>query len=374
MGTLYVSLYLKLREEWRQSLKIPISEIPHFSTAPRRWLGYLGYSITGRVGTLRPRPDVQDLNLDSSEPIEMYPNYYYILQEDVEISPVDPDLGSSTISDISSLSSLSGRHEYFKEALVARDCTCIMSQAIPFGCDGAHLIRCSLGDKYIKTVTQKRRYNDDPIINDIDDVRNGLLVNAYLHRYLGRSVALLQVPNPFLHTVHIPGVDSSIGDRQYFLQNFDASIRTDPIHNVMMPHNAPAKQPKVMEDWPTDTLLAFVYGAVAMATFGTTEVTDILRKYWGTKFYSSEVGNNKDSRSHAEKKPNEEVIRQYHHAGRHAGRERQKFKANDAELCVMLFSGMELPPGDQEGMIEQRDEQRKKQSDEKVRNWLAEST
>lgn len=49
--------------------------------------------------------------------------------------------------------------------------------------------------QYITSVTARRGgTTGDPIIEDIDDIRNGLLVNSILHEALGKNlVAILPV-------------------------------------------------------------------------------------------------------------------------------------------------------------------------------------
>ncbi|KAI0791150.1 hypothetical protein C8Q75DRAFT_806004 [Abortiporus biennis] len=190
-----ISLTLKIRDELVLSLSIPVSEFQQFTRSPRRWLAYLGYCITNCIGKLRSSSDesITELDLDSEEPIESFRNYYYTLEPYAEISPIDPDLDVSYASGTSSISSRNRRDADFKNILFERDTTCVITNWPEEECDGIHLLRYSCGDGYIRNVTSKRSHGNDPIIDSIDDVRNGLLLLGQICRHLGVGMAFLHV-------------------------------------------------------------------------------------------------------------------------------------------------------------------------------------
>ncbi|KAI0792734.1 hypothetical protein C8Q75DRAFT_804454 [Abortiporus biennis] len=169
---------------------------------------------TSLVGKLRSDKDdpssSSELNLDSSDPINKYRAYYYVVDHDTEITPVDPDLENASISHSSSFSSPRGRDAMFRSRVINRDRTCIVDGAYEEDCEAAHIIGSSLGNEYIKTLTTKRHVNEDPVISDINDVRNGLLMNISLYNNFGQSIAFLRVPNPFMRMKDIPSNNSAV--------------------------------------------------------------------------------------------------------------------------------------------------------------------
>ncbi|KAL4245513.1 hypothetical protein ABKN59_009829 [Abortiporus biennis] len=269
-NSIKIFLFLKLGNQWYPSLAIPLSDFSHFSNSPRRWLAYLAFTLTGLVGKLRSDkddPSSSELNLDSSDPITKYRAYYYVVDHDTEITPVDPDLENASISDSSSFSSPRGRDAMFRSRVIDRDRTCIVDGAYEEDCEAAHIIGSSLGNEYIKTLTTKRHVNEDPVISDINDVRNGFLMNISLYNNFGQSIAFLRVPNPFMRIKDIPSNNSAVNleeERQYFLHDFNSIYRDTPHRQFVSPHNGRARPPQDMTTWPTSTLLDFVYGSVAL--------------------------------------------------------------------------------------------------------------
>ena len=55
---LHIHIELPECDKWEHALQIPVSELPHYTTSPSRWLAYLGlgYALTGCVGRLSNSP------------------------------------------------------------------------------------------------------------------------------------------------------------------------------------------------------------------------------------------------------------------------------------------------------------------------------
>ncbi|KDR67244.1 hypothetical protein GALMADRAFT_1358553 [Galerina marginata CBS 339.88] len=72
-------------------------------------------------------------------------------------------------------------------------------------CDAAHLLARTKSDIYITTYTQRR--SRDPtggdIVQDINDVRNGLFLNRFTHAGSGKHVAFLPTPNFAMDTADV---------------------------------------------------------------------------------------------------------------------------------------------------------------------------
>ncbi|KAI0792733.1 hypothetical protein C8Q75DRAFT_731338 [Abortiporus biennis] len=120
-----------------------------------------------------------------------------------------------------------------------------------------------------------------------------------------------------------------------------------------------------MTTWPTSTLLDFVYGSVALKMFGRDEARDVLRKHWGSKFYSSDVGRNRDGGQPVDDSKQANI------AFDKCQHDNSRFGSVEAELCVGLFSGIGVP-GDPENKFQQEFENlHKEQNEEKIVDWLA---
>ncbi|PCH45145.1 hypothetical protein WOLCODRAFT_145350 [Wolfiporia cocos MD-104 SS10] len=192
-------------------------------------------------------------------------------------------------------------------------------------------------------------------------------------------MAFLQVPNPFMELHHMPDYNHSLTGPQYYLQNFDASDRDDRDFALFAVHNRRARRPQNLEKWPTHTLFAFVYGVVAMHAFPPgplSECVHILRWNWGSRFYSSAVGNNRDGElssisaqreALAERKREQDDAR----AARRANRIVQE--VDEAAIVVAMIR--EIIDRDNEASTEelkrQAEQRRHEQAREKVADWLA---
>jgi len=76
------------------------------------------------------------------------------------------------------------RQANLREDVKERDRSCVVTGELPRDCDAAHLLPHSKGDTYIETFSTHRRRDssgDNDIVRNIDDVRNGLFLNALLH-------------------------------------------------------------------------------------------------------------------------------------------------------------------------------------------------
>ncbi|OBZ67845.1 Docosahexaenoic acid omega-hydroxylase CYP4F3 [Grifola frondosa] len=190
---------------WYRALAIPVHRLSHFSNSPLRWLCYLGFALTASKGKLceSGRPESDPVNYDLPVPLDSSTDYYFHPEQDVR--PIDPDVEANSDS-----STNESARDDFRERLISRDGTCVVNEAVAVSCEGAHLIRFSRGNEYIEHLTTFRSCeDDDSVISNINDTRNGLLVNSTLHKFLCKSVAFLQTPNFILSPRHVDPENTS---------------------------------------------------------------------------------------------------------------------------------------------------------------------
>ncbi|KAK0205829.1 hypothetical protein DFS33DRAFT_1310085 [Desarmillaria ectypa] len=116
------------------------------------------------------------------------------------IFPIDPDLENASKTSYTSHSDVYP----FQASIFERDKSCVATAIVSRYCRAAHLIVQSQGGQFIRMLTNGRSEGgDNDIIDDIDDPRNGLLINAMFHRDLGQRAAILQTPNFIMKTTDV---------------------------------------------------------------------------------------------------------------------------------------------------------------------------
>lgn len=220
-----VKLWLSLNDDWLPVLTIPTNEISRYTLRPLKWLRFLGFAIYGREGVLSADPD-------GSQPVEydtqlakLQENYYFSsprtmllycssplpLTETMVDEPRLADVDDRS-SDAHSLDSSRGG---FRNELLERDGTCVISGEPPCYCQAAHLLPHAKGDKvhtslflphlshflrfpkYIEWFSRYRGNTEEDVMFDIDDPRNGLFLVWAIHYALGNGKsALIKVELP----------------------------------------------------------------------------------------------------------------------------------------------------------------------------------
>ncbi|OCH91255.1 hypothetical protein OBBRIDRAFT_825422 [Obba rivulosa] len=380
--TLDVLLSSNPCENWLPALRIPAYEFTHFSSSPLRWLAYLGLAIVGRMGVLHHGPELTSRTVDLDDPFSINPtrsvSYYYRHEGDLCPAALDAELSSTSFSE------RNRRDSKFRRSLITRDESCVDSLAPEEDSEAAHLLRFSFGHEYIRNMTTRRQLCNDPIIYDINDVRNGLLLNSTAHRHLAKNVAILPVPNPFMNGDHAPS-DQMPG---YYLQQFIPSLRDHPFGKSSYPHNRPLRTPDSPEkrrQWPTLTIFTMVYGCVALKHWGCTEFADELRNNYDCGLYSSTVGTIQDGR-HSRRKfrlarpkvqeGNSEEQAAYAESETSSRYDFRSHRDEPDLVELFLLLGF-MDPSEQSWMEEkerrlreQREARQKEESEKKVREWL----
>ncbi|OBZ67713.1 hypothetical protein A0H81_12342 [Grifola frondosa] len=134
------------------------------------------------------------------------------------------------------------------------------------------------GDEYITHLTTFRSCeDDDPVISDIDDIRNGLLVNSILYNYLHKTVAFLQTPNFILSPRHVDPENTSDA---LCIYSHDFQETDNELLHKAIGHGKPLRLPQSLDSWPSHTIFATIYGAVALKTWPVQAFVDEIRKRW----------------------------------------------------------------------------------------------
>ncbi|KAK0229767.1 hypothetical protein EDD85DRAFT_849666 [Armillaria nabsnona] len=255
---------------WLPCLEIPIHRLPEFSLKPYRWLCYAGYCIMGAEGDLSFTPDCTT-GFDYDVPFNPCDLYYHPRGP---IFPIDPDVENASHSDIDSVSP-------FRTSILERDKSCVAAGMNPSSCRDAHLIPQSQGGQYIEAFTKGR---GGDIIDDIDDPRNGVLVNAILYMHLGRRAAILQTPNFIMKTTDV-NLRTASDDTRWTLHSFAEPTPRIPYYDV--PAGQALRVPPIGErdTWPPHSLFAALYASALITTWCAPNFLTQVKAHWSNSFY-----------------------------------------------------------------------------------------
>ncbi|KAI0246989.1 hypothetical protein BJV78DRAFT_1249580 [Lactifluus subvellereus] len=266
---------------WAHCLTFPIDKLNDllFSSKPYKWIRYATGSVVGARGELSTEcalPIAIDYDSPlSSVSIDLY--YHTTNEEKLCIFPLDPSLANTRIVTSSQTST---RRDNFRADVEERDGRrCVVTSAPHNQCDAAHLLPHSKGDMYIETFSTHRRRDtsgENDIVQDIDNVRNGLFVNVIIHCILGQHVAFLKTPNFAMDMTDVD-LNADGAEERYTTHVFDRSQWPFAI-----PPGLPIQVPSNMSAWPPATLFDAVYASAVIYHFGVA-MDDVL-KMWGNVF------------------------------------------------------------------------------------------
>ncbi|KAF8340795.1 hypothetical protein F5887DRAFT_888503 [Amanita rubescens] len=317
-----VELQMPIDDEYQHALFIPVETCQRFSVHPLSWLRYVGFTIYGTEGHIfrsATGPVVRYSEVDIKAGV-----YYYIpdsqgksyfgvqgpLNAHSMSGPflLDPNLMDDRTSDSSSISI---RRADFAQGVTDRDGTCLMTGATS-NFEACHIIPHAKGSQvcseylnhsqfsfqaqYMSGLANHRNEDLDPPLNDIDDLRNGILLIVQLHRPFGASmVAFLQTPNFAMSVNDVAvvmqpsaghlGFDPSLADRRLTIQHFNAP---DIGTRILAPHNSDARQHVDHDDWPPPLLFDVAYGCAALNTWGVPQFVNLARQRTGHIYYDDD--------------------------------------------------------------------------------------
>ncbi|PBK72157.1 hypothetical protein ARMSODRAFT_953844 [Armillaria solidipes] len=122
-------------------------------------------------------------------------------------------------------------------------------------------------------------------IDDVDDPRNGLLVNVILHKVLGRCAAILQTPNFIMKTTDV--VTGTTPDAARWTLHFFVEPNAPRTPHDIIPAGKALHVPPAGEcdTWPPHCLFAAVYALALITTWPAQDFLAQVRLHWLNSFY-----------------------------------------------------------------------------------------
>jgi len=302
-----VEIYLATGEAPISFLCIPIKDVERLSVRPFKWLRFLMYTICGAPGEISATPRGDPVEYDSTELADV--RYYYkpqVSQEDLIF--VDIEGLNDRVTSTSSV--MTRRSRRFRGQILQRDGSCVITGKRAERCDAAHLIPRAKGDQYIQRIIQDRSHLDGSElatpINDIDDIRNGVLLSKDLHAGLGDGeIAFLKTPNFRLEPADIPWVgegtvpDTRVTPHQFVepdgydrgraqhILNMFQEARITPDRSYLFDLGAPVDANfQGTDSTPPIILLNFMYGVAAYQRWKSPPGLGMIKAYF-TKHYET---------------------------------------------------------------------------------------
>ncbi|PIL37630.1 hypothetical protein GSI_01324 [Ganoderma sinense ZZ0214-1] len=308
---------------WVPCLEFPVERVNalQISSKPLKWIRYCIGAVTGTQGHLSRRQDVPEpVDYDQPLPPESVPEstalYYHVSAAEKELMfPTDPHLAdppktnsvhSRAATTTSSIACLT-----FHQELRERDTYCVANGENELFCDAVHLVPHCKDDDYIKALTTRRcRGREEDIVPTIDDVRNGILLQADFHKMLRRTLAFMPLPNFALDindVTVLPGAAgppaSSQSQSQMYIIHLFEPLEPFPIANTALrlppssssPPPSPSSSSSLNANpnahrWPPTALFDATYGAAVLHTFGTPHLHARASAIWDALYYDPHHG------------------------------------------------------------------------------------
>ncbi|KAH9072331.1 hypothetical protein EDB83DRAFT_216548 [Lactarius deliciosus] len=256
-----VNIYLNIDGSPLSLLTSPNSEAERLSIHPFKWIRYVMFSVCGAFGDLSPSPppDGPCVNYDSTSLAGVIDLYY-----NPSRSCIFVDYGGLNET-FTSTDSTPCRHDFRGEVVKRDGESCIITGQSADICDAAHIIPRCKSDQYLLKVVEDRwdLYDPQPPpIDDVDDIQNGVLLTADLHRLLSKGyVPLLKTPNY--------GLDPTDIRR---LERGPAGAVHITLHQLMKPQEDSPDMLEALKDWVQQRpSIAFAMGAHVDAFFNGTD-------------------------------------------------------------------------------------------------------
>ncbi|PPQ72951.1 hypothetical protein CVT26_014525, partial [Gymnopilus dilepis] len=250
---------------WVHCLTIPpqaLTALHWLSSKPFKWIRYAIGVVVGAEGDLYASLDRRDLVDYSAGPPSGPISLYFHTNEDERrrTFPVGPNIARTNVSS----SDASSRRVHFRYNVAERDGhQCVLSGEEEEFCHAAHLLTHSKGDAYISTYSRRR--SRDPsggdVIDEIDSVKNGLLLNFFTHKGLGKHVAFLPTPNFAMDTSDVdPAAPAE--ERRYTAHLFEPT-RQKYLGANGLASGTPLRMAHTT-DWPPAILFDAVYASTVL--------------------------------------------------------------------------------------------------------------
>ncbi|KAJ7085821.1 hypothetical protein B0H15DRAFT_846503 [Mycena belliarum] len=261
MATL--QLYMKVDGAWTLFLDIPVLEALRLSNRPVKWLRYMAWCIHGQPGRLTAFDGSQ---VDEEQGLAgLLQSYYYVSAFPpcfIDVNAIDDRTSDASGCD------LTRRRAHFRDDVIDRDGTCIITGDAPLNCTACHILPHAKGDNYMRSLMDHRGIQGPARVDKIDDVRNGILLCNGLPRPFGAGeVAFLLTPSLYLAPDDIPAnAAGPVPLHRLTIQH----IFTPP--GVIMtarlaPHNDDVRL-DVSPDAPSADILHFFYACAVLRRWG----------------------------------------------------------------------------------------------------------
>ncbi|KLO05419.1 hypothetical protein SCHPADRAFT_727113 [Schizopora paradoxa] len=304
-----IKLHITINGDTCPVFEIPRVDFKNFTTFPLKWLRFLGFTIYGAEGHISLAVDGEPVN-DSVgvDDVNLLSNtYYYVSQAPPKVFDVINAMDSR--SSVGSTSSL--RDGSFREKILLRDVRCTMNATQDVQkCHACHIIPHSKGDDLIKELTSTYAATDTEIVDDINDVRNGLLLHESIHPLLDHSdVAILKTPNFAMQPTDVPGISNQ--EERFTYQWFPARNRVEDSFNQQMRtfHNVNASFPRAGSTIdlkkPSVILLNVMYATSALKAWG---MVDFARFIGGALHDAPEGRTTRSAQSKTNLSPNMHML------------------------------------------------------------------
>ncbi|KAF8526587.1 hypothetical protein BU17DRAFT_82697 [Hysterangium stoloniferum] len=273
-------------------LIIPVADASRYSTKPLKWIRYIMAAVVGCAkGELAAYTEDEndngqtDLPLNLEDTAPQHRKLRFIPEGPISFVDVDGlnHLKSSQITTPSRTG--------FRDDVVERDESSVVNGLEKEFCEAAHLIPHSKGNDYIQALCLWRSIEEEPEIDNINDIRNGILVNKDVHTYFTLSrLAVLHTPNFALDMDEVLPNSTYQNPSFRFTPHFFVTNPSDVGSYTMNLYQRDFRYPMEMidgwpKDWPPDFLWDFIYGILIVKHYGNRSAVDIMSVVSRTTLY-----------------------------------------------------------------------------------------
>lgn len=267
----------------RPFLKIPVTHAAIFTSKPLKWVRYAAAAVLGAEGGLSTL-DRLALDLENTQPDSRH--FLYTPTDSIRFIDIDG------LNHLKSSQFTTESRTGFQDEVRARDeQKCVISDHAPVLCEAMHLIPHSKGSSYMQALCRWRTGVDEPEIETITDIRNGVYVNKFIHSFFTvGQMAILMTPNFAMTRGDVLPALNVAQERipfhftpHYFVPENEAA------HRNMFPRDC--RYPPVdweqawPRDWPPRFLWDFIYGVIISRKYGIEEEIDAFNQECNRQYY-----------------------------------------------------------------------------------------
>jgi len=158
-----VEVWLELDNTQHRALSIPMDTCMQFAISPLAWLSYLGFTICGSEGHIANTPYGEQLEYHPVG-VQVHPGIYYYIAGGESfcgiLGPHSPLILDPRWLDIEMMddrasyaSGRTSRRADFRQDIINRDGTCVMTGTPPENCQACHIVPHSKGDQVCPNIS-----------------------------------------------------------------------------------------------------------------------------------------------------------------------------------------------------------------------------